>query len=169
MVVLSYRVAWPLLRSSERKVFGTAKNKSDRFFGLESAPWSSYIEARESSLVVGRVTLLEASQLVPPVVFAPEPSHGNISQLISLFASEGYHSGHRMSRAGWCDSNTLDLYLGGIQLKLGWNSGLFLQPIQERAGVVCRLGHDRFLPSPFPFIIQSSYHRCYYTARTDRS
>jgi hypothetical protein len=41
------------------------------------------------------------------------------------------------------------------------------QLLHENTGIVSRLGYDRFLPNPFPFIIyQSSYHSTIYSIDT---
>jgi hypothetical protein len=45
----------------------------------------------------------------------------------------------------------------------------FLQSLQTNAGIVPRLGHNRFLPNPFQFIIHdSSYYPPLYSLDTER-
>jgi hypothetical protein len=67
--------------------------------------------------------------------------------------------GHR-HRAGWYSGNTLDLYLGVISSNLSGNIGYpdsFAQYQQASAGMVPLLGHGRFFPTPFQFIVHQSF------------
>jgi hypothetical protein len=75
----------------------------------------------------------------------------------AIYSSETLVPTYRTIR-GLCSyiPERLGPYLGPNAVCSGWGLSRFLQFPHENAGIILRLGHDRFLPNPFQFVIYQS-------------
>jgi hypothetical protein len=105
----------------------------------------------------------------------PQTPHAEWATVACLQGLTPSHARFGGDAAGWLSGDATDLHSGGFGWSLGRDTMYedfrgFLQPLQANAEIICRLGHDRFLPNPFQFVIHQSSHysTLYIVCNTER-